>query len=96
MNVFSSLSRANTQFRDAKFRLDKSIEMYTAAVVDLGCMLGMQLITRAQNIQMSVDELSTRMEKLMSEFEDHTKLVQTEFHNISQGASQCISSIFGD
>ncbi len=81
VNVLSSLSRGNTQFKEARLSLDNSIERYTSAVVDLGCSMGIQLISQAKNIQMSVDELSCQLGQLMSEFENHTKFVQ---ENISK------------
>jgi hypothetical protein len=75
VNVLMSLSRGNTQFKEAKVSLDNCIERYTSAVVDLGCSLRIQLISQAKNIQMSVDELSCQLGQLMSEFENHSKFV---------------------
>ena len=76
VNVLSSLSRGNTQFKEARLSLDHSIERYTSAIVDLGCSMGIQLISQTKSIQMSVDELSCQLGQLMSEFESHTKFVQ--------------------
>jgi len=81
VNVLSSLSRGNTQFKEARLSLDNSIERYTSAIVDLGCSMGIQLISQAKSIQMSVDELSCQLGQLMSEFESHTKFV---LENISK------------
>ena len=81
VNVLTSLSRGNTQFKEARVNLDNCIERYTSAIVDLGCSLGIQLISQTKNIQMSVDELSSQLGQLMSEFETHSKFVQ---ENISK------------
>jgi hypothetical protein len=69
------------QFDEAKIRLESRIKAYTAAVGDLGCLLGMRLVCQASEIQTTVNELVS-----------HTKLVHVE---LSSGMTTLLQSVAG-
>lgn len=88
----SSLFRGNLDFDDVTKRVNICIDAYTAAVVDLGTALGMQLVSYTREIKTSVDGLSERLELFMSTFETHSRAVETGLQNIPVPGPACQNS----
>src|SRR5277367_2077914 len=54
----ANIVRGNKEFEDVTRKVHENRDRYSDAVNDLGCMVGMQLITGVGNIQASLDDLS--------------------------------------
>src|SRR5277367_3357248 len=76
VNVVSHIFKGREAFKAATTRVNVGIDTYTAAVVDLSCVLGMELITQTQGIQISVDDLSNQFGTFMTSYESHFHVVE--------------------
>lgn len=71
-NIF----KGNEAFDNAVAKVNAGIDSYTSAVVDLGYVLGVQLIAQTRDIQTSVNDLSTQFGTLKASIENHSGIVE--------------------
>ena len=72
-NIF----KGNEAFNNAIAKVNAGIDSYTSAVVDLGYVLGIQLIAQTRDIQTSVNDLTTQFGTLKASVDNHTRIVET-------------------
>jgi NB-ARC domain len=77
VGVVSTLFKGTADYEDAIGKVNSGIDIYTAAILDLSCMLGVQLITQTSGIQKSIDTLSSQFGNFMSNFGSHSRIVET-------------------
>jgi hypothetical protein len=75
VSMISTLFKGDRKFRAATREVDRAVNAFTAAIVDLGSTLGIELIKKTSKIQESIDDLSLRFRDFVINFENHLRMV---------------------
>jgi len=81
VNVISGLFKGDSEFQKATREIDRAIAAFTAAIVDLGSVCGIELVKQTSKIQDSICDLSLRFEEFVVNFENHLRISDDMKHD---------------
>jgi tetratricopeptide (TPR) repeat protein len=80
-NMISGLLNGDREFQKATKEIDRAIAAFTAAMVDLGSVCGVELVKKTTIIQDSICDLSLRFGEFVVNFENHLRICEDTEHD---------------